>query len=158
MCACVFIVMSDSATPWTIPARLLWPWDFPDKNTRVDCHFLLQGIFMTQGSNLHLLPVSPLLAGRFFYHLSYLGSSDSWPIMSNWVYPGRPLFWGDTYDVWWGGEGNGTKTKKTRDHMKHHNFISWRQYHLYYGQVRQNHESSFFQIYPIELLYFSIWE
>ena len=31
------------------------PWDFPGKNTRVDCHFLLQGIFPTQGSNLRLL-------------------------------------------------------------------------------------------------------
>ena len=31
------------------------PWDFPGKNTGVGCHFLLQGIFLTQGSNLHLL-------------------------------------------------------------------------------------------------------
>ena len=23
--------------------RLLWPWDFPGKNTGVGCHFLLQG-------------------------------------------------------------------------------------------------------------------
>ena len=37
------------------PARLLHPWDFPGKNTRVDCHFLLQGIFLTQGSIPHLL-------------------------------------------------------------------------------------------------------
>ena len=27
------------------------PMDFPGKNTRVDCHVLLQGIFLTQGSN-----------------------------------------------------------------------------------------------------------
>ena len=27
----------------------------PGKNTEVGCHFLLQGIFQTQGSNLHLL-------------------------------------------------------------------------------------------------------
>ena len=31
------------------------PWDFPGKNTGVDCHFLLQGIFLTQGSNPSLL-------------------------------------------------------------------------------------------------------
>ena len=31
------------------------PWDFSDKNTRVCCHFLLQGIFPTQGSNMLLL-------------------------------------------------------------------------------------------------------
>ena len=34
--------------PWTVPARLLCPWDSPDKNTGVGCHFLLQGIFLTQ--------------------------------------------------------------------------------------------------------------
>ena len=37
------------------PARLLCPWDFPGKNTGVGCHSLLQGIFLTQGLNLHLL-------------------------------------------------------------------------------------------------------
>ena len=34
----------------------LCPWDFPGKNTGVGCHFLLQGIFLTLGWNLHLLP------------------------------------------------------------------------------------------------------
>ena len=29
-------------------------WRFPGKNTGVGCHSLLQGIFLTQGSNLHL--------------------------------------------------------------------------------------------------------
>ena len=33
------------------PARLLCPWDFPGWNTAVGCHFLLLGIFPTQGSN-----------------------------------------------------------------------------------------------------------
>ena len=41
------LVVSDSfAIPWTVAQQ-----DFPGKNTRVDCHFLLQGIFPTQGSN-----------------------------------------------------------------------------------------------------------
>ena len=31
------------------------PWDFPGKNTGTGCYFLLQGIFLTQGSNSHLL-------------------------------------------------------------------------------------------------------
>ena len=35
--------------------RLLCPRDSPGKNTAVDCHFLLQGIFLTQGSNPRLL-------------------------------------------------------------------------------------------------------
>ena len=45
-------VMSDSL--WTHepqPTRLLCPWDSPGKNTRVGCHFLLQGIFPMQGLN-----------------------------------------------------------------------------------------------------------
>ena len=37
------------------PTRLFCPWDFPGKNTRVGCDFLLQGIFRTQGSNPPLL-------------------------------------------------------------------------------------------------------
>ena len=35
--------------------RLFCPWDSPDKNTGADCHFLLQGIFLIQESNLRLL-------------------------------------------------------------------------------------------------------
>ena len=30
------------------------PWNFPDKNTGVGYHFLLQGIFPTQGLNPYL--------------------------------------------------------------------------------------------------------
>ena len=55
-------VVSDSLQPHGLqPARLLCPWDSPAKNTGVDCHDLLQGIFTTQGLN----PGLPL-AGRFF--------------------------------------------------------------------------------------------
>ena len=43
------------ATPWTVACRLLCPCDIPGKNTGVCCHFLLQGTFPTQGSNLSLL-------------------------------------------------------------------------------------------------------
>ena len=40
------------ATPWIAACtKLLRPWDFQDKSTGVGCHFLLQGIFPTQGSN-----------------------------------------------------------------------------------------------------------
>ena len=37
------------------PSRLLCPWDSPGKNPGVGGHALLQGIFLTQGSNLCLL-------------------------------------------------------------------------------------------------------
>ena len=36
------------------PTRLCL-WNLPSKNTGVGCHFLLQGIFQTQGLNLCLL-------------------------------------------------------------------------------------------------------
>ena len=41
--------------PWTKPTRLPCAWNFPVKNTGVDCHFLLQGTFWTQRSNPYLL-------------------------------------------------------------------------------------------------------
>ena len=53
------------ATPWT---RLLRPWDSPSRNTGVGCHFLLQEIFPTQGSNLGLSYCRQTL-----YHLSHQG-------------------------------------------------------------------------------------
>ena len=37
------------------PTQLLCPWDSPGKNTGLGFHFLLQGIFQAQGSNLHFL-------------------------------------------------------------------------------------------------------
>ena len=45
------------------PARLLSPWGFSDKNTGAGCHFLLQGIFPTQESNLCLLRLLHWQAG-----------------------------------------------------------------------------------------------
>ena len=68
------------------------PWDFPGKNTGVGCHFLHEGIYLTQGSNMHLLhwQVDSL-------PLSHLGSPTARLICSfsservfhnfeNWVY------------------------------------------------------------------------
>ena len=49
--------------------RLLHPWGFLGKSTGVGCHFLLQGIFPTQGSNPGLLHCRQAL-----YHLSHQGS------------------------------------------------------------------------------------
>ena len=49
-------VMSDSLQPHELqPFRLLYPWNFSGKNTGEGCHFLLQGIFSTQGLSPHLL-------------------------------------------------------------------------------------------------------
>ena len=61
LCACVLCMLNCFsrvwlfATIWTIAPRLLCPRDSPGKNTGVGCHALLQGIFLTQGSNQRLL-------------------------------------------------------------------------------------------------------
>ena len=53
---CVCSIVSDSLQPHGLePTRLLCPWASPGKNTGLGSHFLLHGIFPTQGSNLRLL-------------------------------------------------------------------------------------------------------
>ena len=48
--------MSDSLRPYGLyPTRPLCPWDSPGKNSGLGCHALLQGIYMTQRLNPHLL-------------------------------------------------------------------------------------------------------
>ena len=54
-----------SATQGLQPPRLFCPWDSPGKNTRVGCHFLLQGILPDPGIKPGSLS-SPALAGEFF--------------------------------------------------------------------------------------------
>ena len=51
-------VLSDSLQPQGLwPARLLFLWNFPSKNTGVGCHFFHQGIFPDPG----IEPGSPAL-------------------------------------------------------------------------------------------------
>ena len=47
--------MFDGFRLYGLYPRLLYPWDSLGKNTGVGCHALLQGIFLTQGLNSHLL-------------------------------------------------------------------------------------------------------
>ena len=60
--------------------QLLCPWHFPGENTGVDCHCLLQGIFLTQGSNpclLHWqvdsLPLASLVVVHSLRHVQLFG-------------------------------------------------------------------------------------
>ena len=70
-------------TLWAIARRLLCPWDFPGKNTGVGCHALLQGIFLTQGLNPHLLCILNWQVGSLpLAQLLGLGTSLS---LSTWV-------------------------------------------------------------------------
>ena len=61
------------------PARLFCPWNSPGKNTEVGCHFLLQGIFPTQGSNPSLLHCRQILS-----HLSHQTR-----LLHPWDFPGK---------------------------------------------------------------------
>ena len=67
-----------------LPARLLCPWNYLGKNTGVGSPSLLQGIFLTQGSNSGLLP-----SWQILYHLSHKGS----PLRANlWTKSWVPIF------------------------------------------------------------------
>ena len=57
---CVYLLSHFSRVPLSMTLRTVayqapHPWDAPSKNTGVGCHALLQRIFLTQGSNPHLL-------------------------------------------------------------------------------------------------------
>ena len=76
VCVCVCVCVCESlshvrlfATPWTIICRLLCPWNSPGNSAGVSCRTLLQGIFLTQGSNPGLLNCRQIL-----YWLSYQGT------------------------------------------------------------------------------------
>ena len=48
-CCSVTSVVSDSVRPYgQQPSRLLWPQDFPGKNTGMGCNFLLPGSYRTR--------------------------------------------------------------------------------------------------------------
>ena len=71
-------VMCSALRPYRLwPSRLLCPWNIPGKNTGQGCHFLLQKIFPTQGSNLCLLYLLNWQADSLpLHHLGFPGSSD----------------------------------------------------------------------------------
>ena len=60
---CVLSCVQLFVTPWTVAHQAPCPGDSPGKNTGVGCHFLLQGIFQTQGLSPHLLPLLHWQAG-----------------------------------------------------------------------------------------------
>ena len=63
------VLFAQSCLTLCDPMDCSWPWDFPGKDTGVGSHFLLQGIFLTQGSNLDLPHRRQIL-----YLLSHRGS------------------------------------------------------------------------------------
>ena len=76
MCVLSCLAVSDSLKPYEHwPTRLLCPWDFPGKNTGVDCHSLLQGIFWPRDWT------SVSCVSCFGGHVLYLLSHKWSPIM-----------------------------------------------------------------------------
>ena len=63
------------ATTWTVAHQAPLSTGFPRQNTGMGCHFLFQGIFLTQGSNLCLLYLLHWQVNLL--PLNYLGSSMS---------------------------------------------------------------------------------
>ena len=74
-------------TPWIIAHQaplVISSSDFLGKNTRVGCLFLLQGIFLTQGSNPHILHLLHQQADSL--PLCHLGSPYKMlPLGKNWI-------------------------------------------------------------------------
>ena len=83
------------ASPWTGTRQAHLSMGFPSKNTRVGCCFLLQGIFLTQGSN-HISFVSCIVVPRFF--------SPVWLFSTLWnVACQAPLSMGFLRHEYWSG-------------------------------------------------------
>ena len=55
VCVCTHMLKCVQLCSLMNLTRSPYPWNFPGKNTGVGCHFLLQGIFPTQGLNSPLL-------------------------------------------------------------------------------------------------------
>ena len=75
-------VVSDSLRPHGHQAP---QWDFLGKSTGVGCHFLLQGIFPTQGSNPGLLHCRQMV-----YRLSHLGPYSPVEIVMSYMFVRAP--------------------------------------------------------------------
>ena len=82
-------VVSDSLWPHGLAHQTPLKWHFPGKNTGVGCHALLQRIFSSQGSNLHLLHWQ---AGSL--SLSHLLSACSKTHLNRFSFK---MWWGPTY-------------------------------------------------------------
>ena len=72
MPACLVSQLCLTVTLWTVAHQAPLSMEFFSKNTRVGCHFLLQGIFQIQKSNPHLLCL--LHCRHIVYLLSHQGS------------------------------------------------------------------------------------
>ena len=66
---------------------LLCPWDFPGKNSGVGCHFLLQGMFQTQGLSSSLPRYMQILYCLSHQGIKIIFTSESHLVMSDSLWP-----------------------------------------------------------------------
>ena len=96
--------MSDSLRSCGLyPTRFLCPWGSPGKNTGVDGHVLLWGIFLTQGSNpllLHLLhwqacslPLAPLGKPKWINNCKRINNSSHQLLYTECLCPTKIPMW-----------------------------------------------------------------
>ena len=87
LCCCLVLsCLSLLATPQTVAHQAPLSTGL-SKNTGVGCHFLLQGIFPTQGSNLHL----------FYWRFWRKGSSTLWKQHVSRCYRKEERAWGKCF-------------------------------------------------------------
>ena len=91
-------VMSVSLGPHGLQlARLLSPCYFPGQNTGVGCHFLFHGIFLIQGSNLHLWQLLHWQVDSL--PVSHLGSTNIYITDFLFSYPFTPRSSTESHDT-----------------------------------------------------------
>ena len=79
VCVCVCIQLLSHVqlvvAPWRVAHQDPLSWNFPGKDIGAGCHFLLHGVFLTQGLKPHLLCLLHWQAGSFFTtSANHLGS------------------------------------------------------------------------------------
>ena len=118
-------VVSDSFCDPTdySPARLLYSRDLLGKNTGVGCHFLLQGVFPTQGWNTHLLHLLHRQMGSL--PLRHLGSPCMGYLIPNCVCEDHTLPQ-DIVDLGFWFHSQNTQTQKNSVVITGANLWAWR--------------------------------
>ena len=107
-CVCVKLLSCVQlfVTPQMQPTSVLCLWNSPGKNIGMGCHFLLQGIFLTQGLNLGLLhwQADSLQLSHLGSPLRMLRTEESQIQFS----PDTPYF--RIESISWEGQSGGTQT------------------------------------------------
>ena len=74
VCVCVLSHVWLFTTTWTMPTRLLCPWEFPGKNTGEGCHFLLPGVLPDPRDQIHISCISCIGRQILYHSLLHLGN------------------------------------------------------------------------------------